>query len=74
MGGLQKIIIKTVDGRELDSWSEDYRLYCEAKTVLTKFRTNEQRREFLMRIKDKRGVNGYHYIRAEMIKLHDYFK
>lgn len=74
MRNLKSNKIKTIDGRELDSWSEEYRLYCEAKTILTKYKTNEQKREFLMRIKEKRGVNGYHYIRAEMIKLHDYFK
>tara|TARA_R100000329_G_scaffold32552_2_gene30211 strand:- start:65 stop:271 length:207 start_codon:yes stop_codon:yes gene_type:complete len=68
------MIIKTIDGREVNSWSEEYRLYCEVKYVFKKFKSNEEKKVFLARIKEKRGIDGYNYLRNEMLKLHDYFK
>lgn len=65
--------VKTVDGRLLDTHSEEYRLYCEVKDVFKRFKSNEEKRAHLARIKEKRGVDGYNYLRNEMIKLHSYF-
>lgn len=67
------MLIKTIDGREIDSWSEEYRLYCEVKDVFKRFKSNEEKRAHLARIKEKRGVDSYNYLRNEMIKLHSYF-
>lgn len=65
--------VKTVDGRLLDTHSEEYRLYCEVKDVFKRFKSNEEKRAHLARIKEKRGVDGYNYLRNEMIKLNSYF-
>ena len=65
--------VKTVDGRLLDTHSEEYRLYCEVKDVFKRFKSNEEKKAHLERIKKKRGVDGYNYLRNEMVKLHGYF-
>lgn len=61
--------ITTIDGRKVDSWSEEYRLYCEAKDVIENKTTNEIK-EYLDRIKIKRGIDGYNYIRNEINRLY----
>ena len=70
MRNLKSNKIKTLDGRELDSWSEEYRLYCEAKHILTTYKTSQERQWWLMKIKDKRGIDGYNIVRNEMIRIH----
>lgn len=60
---------KTIDGRILNTWSEEYRLYCEAKNIIENKTTNEIK-EYLDRIKIKRGMKGYEYIRNEINKLY----
>jgi hypothetical protein len=62
--------VKTVDGRLLNTYSEEYRLYCEAKDILTRYKTSQERQWWLMKIKDKRGIDGYNILRNEMIRLH----
>jgi hypothetical protein len=58
-------LIKLPDGRELGSYSEAYRAYCEAKWVLDhlpvtvnrrrKSTPQISRRDYIMAVKDKRG-------------------
>lgn len=66
--------VKTIDGRLLNRYSEEYRLYCEVKDVFKRFKSDEDKRKHLLKIKKKRGLNGYNYLRNEMLRLHKYFK
>lgn len=70
--------IVTLDNRILASDSEDYRLYCEAKFVLSLPDKSDKRRkawqavskrEYLAGVRDKRGQVAHDALRAEMIKL-----
>jgi hypothetical protein len=70
--------VQTLDSRELDSNSEEYRLYCEAKFVLSLPDKSDKRRkgwqavskrEYLAGVRDKRGQVAHDVLRAEMIKL-----
>lgn len=66
--------VKTADGRLLNTHSEEYRLYCEVKDVFKRFKSDEDKRQYLAKIKEKRGIDGYNYLRNEMVRLHKYFK
>ena len=52
--------ITTEDGRVLNSYSEEYRKYCDAITVLKRFKTKKTRQKVLAEVYDKRGQQGYH--------------
>lgn len=70
--------VKLEDGRIAISSSEEYRKYCEAKFVLTLPDKSDKRRkgwqaiskrEYLGRVRDKRGDDAHDELRQEMIKL-----
>jgi hypothetical protein len=70
--------VQTLDGRELANDCEEYRLYCEAKFVLSLPDKSDKRRkawqavskrEYLAGVRDKRGQQAHDALRAEMVKL-----
>jgi hypothetical protein len=61
--------ITTEDGRVLNSYSEEYRKYCDAITVLKRFKTKKTRQKFLADVYDKRGPQGYQELYDEMMKI-----
>ena len=59
----------TIDGRELDTCSEGYRLYCEARHMFKAYRTKKTRQAALARIERARGEAGMLALRVEMYRL-----
>ena len=62
-------IVTTMDGREMGNYSEEWRLYCQAKYVLKQFRTKRTRQACLNRIKEIRGEQAMWELREEMMRL-----
>lgn len=62
-------IVKTMDGREVGNYSEEWRRYCEAKYVLKQFRTKRTRMGYLNRIQEIRGEQAMWQLREEMMRL-----
>lgn len=56
------------DGRVVDSYSEDYRLECEARTVL-RMETLQKRRDYLEHVERKRGLDAANKLRDVMMAL-----
>ena len=56
------------DGREVDSASEDWRAFTEAREVLSW--PLEKRRAFLEGVEQKRGKAGSDYLRETMTRVH----
>lgn len=56
-------------GPVVSSYSEDYRRYCEANTVLKKFRTKKTRMVYLAAVANKRGEQAAAELRAEMLRI-----
>lgn len=65
-------IVKTMDGREMGSYSFEWRVYCEANYVLKKFRSKRTRREYLQRIEEIRGEKMMEILRSEMLRIWTY--
>ena len=61
-------LAKTEDGRELGTYSEEWRRYCEAKRVLRK-RTPKALNAYLDKIQELRGVEARIELREEMARL-----
>lgn len=62
-------IVRTVDGREMGSYSADWFLYNEAMWVLKKFRSKRTRQEYLGRVRENRGEAAMQRLRDEMLLL-----
>jgi hypothetical protein len=60
-------IVRTVDGREMGSHTQEWFLYNEAAWVLKKFRSKRTRQEYLQRVRGHRGEAGMEQLRAEML-------
>lgn len=56
-------------GAVVSSYSEDYRRYCEANTVLKRFRTKKTRMQYLAAVANRRGEQAAAELRAEMLKI-----
>lgn len=56
-----------LDGREVDSASEAYRLECEARELLR--RNTTDRREYLAAVERKRGTEACEELKAVFLKL-----
>lgn len=67
----QSKMIKTLDGRTLDSYSEEYKLYCGAKYILRKFRVKRTRQNYLRELLEKKGREFHNKFRAEMLRIYD---
>jgi hypothetical protein len=61
-------IIKVPDGREMGSYSEEYRRYCEASWVLRKRRNRKTRTAYLDLVGQKRGAMAAYELREEMVR------
>lgn len=48
--------------------TEQFRRQCEARWVLEKFSTKEERRKWLDRIEARRGIEGRKYLEAEIMR------
>lgn len=66
--------VTTEDGRELDSWSEEYRNYCEARWVFKRFRTKNTRQKYLEEVRKFRGEVGRQHLYNEMMRIHKHRK
>ena len=53
------------DGRVVSSSSEAWRLECEARTILTR----KDRKEYLEKVRQKRGVDAAVELRNEMLAI-----
>jgi hypothetical protein len=64
-------LVTLPDGCIVGSYSEEYRLYCEAKWAFYKA-TN--RHEYLLEVHKKRGLAAYHKLRDAMLEIHQEHK
>jgi hypothetical protein len=60
-------IVTLPDGREMGTYQWEYRVYCEARYVLTKFRSKRTRQAYLSRIEEIRGQKMVDILKAEML-------
>ena len=66
--------VKLPDGRVVNSWSEEYRRYCEAKTVFKRFKVKKTRQKYLADVYEKRGPQGYQDLYDEMLRIWEWEK
>jgi hypothetical protein len=62
-------IVKTIDGREMGNYQDEWRRYHEAMWVLKKYRSKRTRQAYLSRIAEIRGSQAMADLRAEMMLL-----
>lgn len=63
-------MVRLIDGREVDSASEDWRAECEARAIAA-LPTLEERRSWLESLEKKRGKEAVDALRATMKALWD---
>jgi hypothetical protein len=61
-------LVRLPDGREVGTYSEEYRRYHEAAWVLRKKRSKRTRLEYLDAVAEKRGVEARIALREEMLR------
>ena len=66
--------VTTEDGRVMNTYSEDYRRYCEARTVLRRFKVKKTRQKYLAEVYSKRGPDGYQALYDEMMLIWEWRK
>ena len=59
------------NGQTVGSYSKEYRLYAEAKSVLKRFRTRKTRQLHLQKVAELRGTAGYHELRNAMLEIYE---
>ena len=59
-------------GAVVSSYSEAYRRYCEANTVLKRFRSKRTRMQYLAAVANRRGEQAAAEVRAEMLRVWQY--
>jgi len=62
-------LVKLPDGREVGSYSEEFRQYNEAAWVLRKKRSRRTRIEYLDAVGEKRGEKARQALRDEMMRI-----
>ena len=62
-------LVHLPDGRAVGSYSDEFRVYCEAKWVFRKFRTKRTRQLYLSQVADVRGQAGYAKLYAAMLDI-----
>lgn len=62
-------LVRLPDGREVGTYSEEYRRYHEALWVLKKKRSKRTRIEYLEGVREKRGLQAKEELREEMLRL-----
>lgn len=66
--------VKLPDGRVVNSYSEEYRRYCEAKTVFKRFKVKRTRQKYLADVYAKRGPQGHQDLYDEMMRIWEWEK
>ena len=61
------VLVTLRDGRIVSSNSEAWRLECEARTILKR----KDRKEYLEKVRQKRGVDAAVELRNEMLAIKD---
>jgi len=59
------------NGQTVGSYSEEYRLYAEARSVLKRFRTRKTRQLHLARVAEVRGHASYDKLRNAMLAIYE---
>ena len=62
-------LVHLPNGRAVGSYSDEYRVYCEAKWVFRKFRTKRTRQLYLQEVANVRGEAGYVKLYAAMLDI-----
>lgn len=62
-------LVRLPDGRAVGSYSDEFRVYCEAKWVFRKFRTKRTRQLYLSQVANVRGEAGYAKLYAAMLDI-----
>lgn len=66
--------VKLPDGRVVNSYSEDYRRYCEAKNVFKRFKVKRTRQKYLADVYRERGPQGHQDLYDEMMRIWEWEK
>lgn len=61
--------VELLDGRVVNSYSEEWRCHCEAKWVFKRFRTKNTRQKYLAEVFKERGQKGYEQLYEEMMRI-----
>jgi hypothetical protein len=64
-------LLRLPNGQTVGSYSEEYRLYAEARTVLKRFTTRKTRQLHLARVAEVRGRIGYDALRNAMLEIYN---
>jgi hypothetical protein len=64
-------LLRLPNGQTVGNYSEEYRLYAEAKSVLKRFRTRKTRQLYLARVAELRGHAGYDALRNAMLEIYN---
>jgi hypothetical protein len=64
--------VTLIDGRVVNTYSEEYRCYTEAMWVFKRFRTKNTRQKYLAEVYKERGQKGYDQLYAEMLRIWNY--
>lgn len=64
-------LFRLPDGTTVGNYSEEYRLYAEAKSTLKRFRTRKTRQLHLARVAELRGYAGYDALRNAMLEIYN---
>lgn len=65
-----EITKRTSYGKNLRSWSEDYKTYTYAKSLFTRFKNGKERRDHLYRIRELHGRDREKLIRDELQRIY----
>lgn len=64
-------LVRLPDGREVGSYSDEYRLFTEARDVLRRFKVKRTRQLHLAEVAKMRGQAGYERLRAAMLEIYE---
>jgi hypothetical protein len=64
-------LVRLPDGREVGSYSDEYRLFTEARDVLKRFKVKRTRQLHLSQVAKMRGQAGYERLRAAMLEIYE---
>lgn len=62
-------LVRLPNGRTVGNYSDEYRVYCEAKWVFRKFRSKRTRQLYLQEVAKVRGKAGYDKLYNAMLDI-----
>jgi hypothetical protein len=62
-------LVRLPNGRTVGTYSDEYRVYCEAKWVFRKFRTKRTRQLYLAEVANVRGKASYERLWYAMLDI-----